>query len=72
MEDQRDMSDNNLERKLDRANWNSFPTLSFTPANRVLNGALLNRVRRRISEGYYDSGQILKDVAERITGKRDK
>ncbi|MBK6909564.1 MAG: hypothetical protein IPK53_05670 [bacterium] len=62
------MSEQHEEARRDNSIQRVTAQQTFVPENRVLNGALLNRVKRRIREGYYDSGQILKEIAERITG----
>jgi len=41
---------------------------SFTPLNRRKDGALFREIGERIRAGYYDSSQVLRTIAERITG----
>ena len=43
---------------------------SFTPENRRKDGAMLRKIRERIREGYYESGHVLKLIAEKMTGPR--
>lgn len=43
---------------------------SFTPENRRKDGAMFRKIRERIREGYYESGSVLKLIADKITGSR--
>lgn len=45
---------------------------TFTPENRSSESLIFRRIRRRIEEGYYESSQVLRDIAYRIIGTRGK
>jgi hypothetical protein len=45
---------------------------TFTPENRSRDSLIFRRIRKRIEEGYYESSQVLRDIAFRIIGTRGK
>lgn len=45
-------------------------THTFTPENRRKDGALFRKIGDRIREGYYESSQVLKAIADRMAGIR--
>ena len=62
------------ERDSNNTSWdsessNALPR-SFTPENRRRDGAMFRKIRERIREGYYESGNVLELIADKITGTR--
>lgn len=45
-------------------------TNGFVPVNRRKDGMLFRVIAERIKSGYYDSTQILKEIADRMVGSR--
>lgn len=62
------------ERDRNDMNWesgsNSALPRSFTPENRRKDGAMFRKIRERIKEGYYESGSVLRLIAEKLTRSR--
>ncbi|NUO17958.1 hypothetical protein HUU59_00715 [bacterium] len=53
----------------ERGNDDSLPR-TFTPVNRRKDGAVLRQIRDRIREGYYESTEILKRIADKIVSMK--
>ncbi|MBK6766311.1 MAG: hypothetical protein IPG71_08330 [bacterium] len=53
-------------------NERGIPSHSVVPENRHRDSLIFRRIRKRIEEGYYESTQVLRDIAYRIMGTRDK
>jgi len=63
---------NDSQNKYNRPDEQKSTTDSFVPENRHRDSLIFRRVRKRIEEGYYESTQVLRDIAYRIMGTRDK
>lgn len=57
----------NIDTKWNPEKTDDLPR-SFTPLNRRKDGAVFRLIRERIREGYYESGAVLRKIAERIAG----